>query len=77
MDDHSDHAGAPVTDNAVTAPRNSIMAAHKDDTDDMSNYDDAAVVDSAAAGSAQEELSSLDARRVRVKGREVSCVDNG
>ena len=73
-DDSSDHADAPVMDIAVPMPRNSMGIA-TDGTLDIS--DGVAVTDSAAVDSAQEKRSSLDARMVRVKGREVSCVDNG
>ena len=51
------------------------MGVATDGTLDMSNG--LAVMDSVAVDSAQEERSSLDARMVRVKGRKVSCVDNG
>ena len=76
IDDSSVHEGAASTDIAMVMPRISMGAA-TDGTLDISNYDDVAVTDSAAVDSAQEKRSSLDARMVRVKGREVSCVDNG
>ena len=75
-EDSSDHADAPVVDIAVPMPCNSMRSA-TDGTDDNRNYDDIAVMDIAAADSAQVKPPSLDARMVRVKGREVSCMDNG